>query len=147
MDASMRKLPLSSVLHLIVPAEREGVLAPLVMLTIIIHRLRLHSRSSSRRAAVLSVPLRSGQPLPDRSGAPVEAIVAIASRWARGKEMLGHAQAVANRASVSVSGAHWVQIGGKTSPPRLGWTGWTGLDWSEIDLNWRNECSHFWQKT
>ena len=147
MDPSIRKLSLSAVLHIIVPAKREGMLTPLVMLTVCIYQFRPHSRSSSRRAAVLSVPLRSGQPLPDRSGAPVEAIVTVASRRARGKEMLGHAQAVANRASVSVSGAHWVQIGGKTSPPRLGWTGWTGLDWSEIDLNWRNECSHFWQKT
>ena len=36
MDASIRKLSLSAVLHIIVPAKREGVLAPLVMLTICI---------------------------------------------------------------------------------------------------------------
>ena len=95
MDPSIRKLSLSAVLHVIVPAKREGMLAPLVMLTVCIYRFRPHSRSSSWRAAVLSVPLRSRQPLPDRSGAPVEAIVTVASRRAGGKEMLGHAQAVA----------------------------------------------------
>ena len=56
MDPSIRKLSLSALLHIIVPAKREGMLAPLVMLTVCIYRFRPHSRSSSRRAAVLSVP-------------------------------------------------------------------------------------------
>jgi len=35
---------------------------------------------------------------------------------------------IINRASISDSGGRWTQIGGKTSPSRLGWTGWTWLD-------------------